>query len=173
MDALKAIITRRSIRKYKNKKIPESIIKKLINAGMSAPSCYNYQPWIFILIKKIETKKAIIKAKGGCEFITKAPLVIACCYNESLTKDKHHNIENVTLAVENILITANALGLGACYMGAFDPENPSVEKKLSKALKLPKQIHLVSLISIGYPDEIPKKKTLRPINQVLKREIYK
>jgi nitroreductase len=172
MDALNFINSRRSIRKYKDKKISSGIVRKLINAGMNAPSAYNSQPWIFIIIKSLKTKQSIIDAKGGSQFIAKAPLLIACCYNETKTPDKHHNIENVSLAAENILLAAHALGLGACYVGAFDPEHPTVEKSINKALKLPKNVHIISLISIGYPDEIPKFKKMRKISEVIKNEHY-
>jgi len=172
MEALECIYSRRSIRKYKSKAIPAGIVKKIIAAGMSAPSAYNYQPWIFIIVKSQKTKQALIDAKGGSGFILKAPIVIACCYDESKTKDKWHNIENTSLAVENILLAAHALGLGACYLGAFDPEHPKVEKSINEALQLPKNLRIVCLISMGYPDETPKKKIMRKMNEVLKFEYY-
>lgn len=172
MNALNCINSRRSIRKYLNKKIPANIIKQLITAGMNAPSSYNSQPWIFILIKDKKTMQAIVDAKGGSQFITSAPLMIASCYDESKTLDKYHNIENVSLSVENILLAAHSLGLGACYIGAFDPENPKVESLISKALKLPKKVHIVSLISIGYPDQEPKAKKMRKFSEVVKNEHY-
>jgi len=172
MDALTCINSRRSIRKYKAKKIPASIVRKLIVAGMNAPSAYNYQPWIFILVRSLKIKKLLIDAKGGSQFIAAAPLVIACCHDESKTKDKWHNIENVSLAVENMLLAAHALGLGACYLGAFDPEHPDVEKSISKALNLPKNVKIVCLISVGYPDETPKKKVMRKMPEVIRNEHY-
>ena len=172
MEALKAINTRRSIRKYKNKKIPASTIKKIITAASNAPSAYNSQPWVFVMIEKQETKKLIVTAKGGSDFITTAPVIIACCYDETKSKDKYHNIENVSLASQNILLASHALGLGACYLGAFDPENKSVEESISREIKLPSHVHLVCLISIGYPDELPKKKLMRPLSEILKKENY-
>ncbi|MDD4352843.1 MAG: nitroreductase family protein [Candidatus Nanoarchaeia archaeon] len=172
MDALECINSRRSIRKYKNKTIPSGIVRKLIIAGMNAPSAYNSQPWIFILIKNQKTKNIIIEAKGGSQFIMKAPLIIACCYDENKSPDKYHNIENVSLAAENILLAAHVLRLGACYIGAFDPENLKVEKKISEALNLPKNVHLVSLISIGYPDELPKSKKMKKYSEVIRIEHY-
>jgi len=172
MDAIDCINERRSIRKYKDKKVPANIIKKLIAAGMNAPSAFNSQPWIFILIKNKKTMQAIVDSKGGSQFITKAPLLIACCYDETKTPDKYHNIENVSLAAENILLAAHALGLGACYIGAFDPENLKVEKKISQALKLPKNVRILCCISIGYPDEIPKLKKMRKISEILRFENY-
>ncbi len=172
MNNLEYINSRRSIRRYKNTKIPSNVVKKLITAGMNAPSAYNYQPWVFILIKNLKTKQLLINAKGGSDFIADAPLVIACCYDESKTPDKWHNIENVSLAAENILLAARTLGLGACYLGAFDPKHPKVEKAINKVLKLPKHVRIVCLITVGYPDEVPKKKKMRKISEVLKTEHY-
>ncbi|MBN1923462.1 MAG: nitroreductase family protein, partial [Nanoarchaeota archaeon] len=155
-----------------SKKVPASIVRKLITAGMNAPSSYNDQPWAFILVKNLKTKQLLINAKGGSQFIASAPLVIACCYDESKTPDKWHNIENVSLAAENILLAAHSLGLGACYLGAFDPKHPKVEELISKALKLPKHVHIVCLITAGYPDEKPKNKKMRKISEVLRKEVY-
>ena len=173
MDAVKAVLTRRSIRKYTDKKIPQVIIKKLINAGRNAPSAYNDQPCIFITVTRQEIKDEIASVKSQrSQFLKTAPLLIACCYDENKSRATSHNLENVAVAAENILITAHALGLGACYIGAFDPNYPEIENAMIKALKLPLNVHIVCLISIGYPAEKPVKKILRPLNEVWKRETY-
>ncbi|MDD2678800.1 MAG: nitroreductase family protein [Candidatus Nanoarchaeia archaeon] len=173
MDALKCINTRRSIRKYKARKIPADIVKKLIVAGMNAPSSFNSQPWVFITVTKKDTMNKIASVKSQrSQFLKTAPLLIACCYDESRSKSPAHDLENVAVAVENILLAAHALGLGACYIGGFDPKFPDIEKSMSKALKLPKKIKIVCLISLGYPDESPKSKTMRKISEVLRKEHY-
>ncbi len=173
MDCLKAINTRRSIRKYKKKRIPKHLIKKLITGARNAPSAFNDQPWVFITITKQETKDRITAQKSQkSRFIKDAPLLIACCYDETKSRTKAHNLENVAIAAENILITANALGLGACYIGAFDPDYPEIEKTINKVLRLPRHVHIVCLISIGYSDEKPGKKKMRSFNEILKSETY-
>lgn len=173
MDAIKCINTRRSIRKYKKEKIPAKIIKQLIIAGMNAPSSFNSQPWVFITIIKKETMEKIASVKSQrSQFLKTAPLLIGCCFDELKSKSPAHDLENVAVAVENILLAAHALGLGACYIGGFDPKYPEIEKSISKALKLPKNIKIVCLISIGYPDELPKKKNMRKISEVLRKEHY-
>lgn len=173
MDALKAVNTRRSIRKYKDKKIPVQVIKKLITAARNAPTSFNDQPCVFITVTNQETKDAIASVKSQrSQFLKTAPLLIACCYDETKSKATSHNLENAAAAAENILITANALGLGACYVGGFDPNYPEIENTINKALKLPGHVKIVCLISVGYPDETPAKKTLRPLNEVWKKENY-
>jgi nitroreductase len=173
MDAIKCINTRRSIRKYKAKTIPAGIVRKLINAGMNAPSSFNDQPWVFITI----TKKKIIDylcsiPSQKSQFMKNAPLIIACCYDDLKSGAKSHSHENIAVAAENILLAAHALNLGACYIGAFDPNYPEIEKSIIDALKLPGNVKVVCLLSIGYPDEIPKKKKMRKVSEIWKKEEY-
>ncbi|VVB75875.1 malonic semialdehyde reductase RutE [Candidatus Tiddalikarchaeum anstoanum] len=173
MDALKAINTRRSIRKYKQKKISIQTVKKLIGAARNAPSSFNEQSWVFITVTNKETKEKLAEHKSQkSKFMKDAPLIIACCYDTTKTRTKAHNLENVAVASENILVAANALGLGACYVGGFDPEYPEIEDSINIALKLPSNIKIVCLITIGYPDEKPAKKSMRPISEVWKMEKY-
>nr|MBD3312160.1 nitroreductase family protein [archaeon] len=173
MEALKAINTRRSVRKYKKKKVPKKIIKELINAARNAPSSYNEQPWVFITITDKEKLRKIAEPEEQkSNFLKDAPLVIACCYDEKKSSTKIHNLENVAVAAENILIAANALGLGACYVTAFTSKYPVIEKRIRKVLKLPGNVHPVCLITIGYPDEEPVDKEMRPLKEVWKKEEY-
>ncbi|MDD4352845.1 MAG: nitroreductase family protein [Candidatus Nanoarchaeia archaeon] len=173
MDAIKCINTRRSIRKYKDEKIPAKIIKDFIIAGSNAPSSLNDQPWIFITITKKKTMENLTNLKVQLsKFVATAPLIIACCYDETKSRAKHHNLENVALAAENILLTAHASGLGACYVTAFDPGFPEIEESIIKELALPVNIKAVCLISIGYPDQKPGNKKMRKLSEIWKREKY-
>ncbi len=173
MDAVKCINSRRSIRRYKNKKVPASLVKQLIIAGMNAPSSYNDQPWVFITITKKASREFLTSVKNQKSvFLKNAPLIIACCYDSLKSRGKSHNPENVAVAAENILLAAHALGLGACYVGAFDPDYPEIEKSIIDVLKLPKNVKAVCLITVGYPDELAKKKKMRKISEVWKKEHY-
>jgi nitroreductase len=173
MDALDCINSRRSIRKYKHNKIPLNIVRKLIVAGMNAPSSFNDQPWVFVTIAKKATmeKLAAVKSQKS-QFLKTAPLLIACCYDDLKCRAKSHSAENVAIAAENILLAAHALGLGACYIGAYDPNYPEIEKSIIDAIKLPKNVKVICLISVGYPDEIPYKKKMRKISEIWKKEEY-
>ncbi|MFA5405872.1 MAG: nitroreductase family protein [Candidatus Nanoarchaeia archaeon] len=173
MEALEAINTRRSIRKYLPKKVPKSLVKKLIIAGRNAPSSYNDQPWVFITSTKQSVKDAIAAVKSQkSQFIKTAPLIIACGYDKKKSRATSHDLENVAVAAENILLAAHALKLGACYIGAFDPGFPEIEQSISKAFKTPKHVKVVCLITVGYPDQKPVKKKLRPLSEVWKNEYY-
>lgn len=173
MDALKTINTRRSIRRYKKKKIPNELIKKLVEAGRNAPSAFNDQPWVFITFTSQEQKDLIASVKSQkSQFIRDAPLMIACCYDKNKSRATAHNLENAAVAAENILLAAHAMSLGACYIGAFDPKFPKIEKSINKALKLPSHVKVVCLISVGYPNEKPGPKKMRPLKEVWHKNTY-
>jgi len=173
VDAIKCINSRRSIRKYKDKKVPASIIKQLIVAASNAPSSFNDQPWVFITITKKEAMEKIAAVKSQkSQFLKTAPLLIACCYDDLKCRAKSHSPENVAVAAENILLAAHALKLGACYIGAFDPNYPEIEKSIIDVLKLPNNVKVICLLSIGYPDEKPGSKTMRKLPEIWKKEEY-
>nr|MBD3312161.1 nitroreductase family protein [archaeon] len=169
MDAVKAVMTRRSIRKYKKKDVPKKLIMKLIDAARQAPSAYNDQPWEFIVVKNKETMKKITKYKS--KFMLDAPVWIFCGYNKNKSSTEH-DLENTALAIENLLITAHAMGLGAVYTGGYDPGDKSLEKAISKALNLPKNVHIVSIVCVGWPDEEPGEKEMRPLSNMTHFETF-
>lgn len=170
MDAIKAIMTRRSIRKYKKKSVPKELIMKLLDAARQAPSAYNDQPWEFIIVKNKETMKKILQYKKS-KFMINAPVWICCGYNKKKSSTEL-NLENTALAIENLLITAHALGLGAVYTGAYDPDDPSLENAINKALKLPKSVKIVSIVCTGWPDEEPRDKKMRPLEDMTHFETF-
>jgi nitroreductase len=172
MDALECINSRRSVRKYKSKKIPSMIIKKLIAAGANAPSAFNDQSWVFITITEKSIKENIVAVKSQkSKFLKDAPLLIACCYDSKKSRTSH-DVENVSLAAENILLAAHALGLGAGYITAYDSNFSEINETISKELKLPKNVKVVCLLSIGYPNEKPAKKIMRPLKEIWSKEKY-
>lgn len=173
MDAIKAIKTRRSIRAYEDKKIPEKLVKQLVDCARRAPSAYNDQPWVFVTTTKQSVKDAIAEHKSQqSQFIKKTPLLVCCAYDEEKSRT-HHDLENVACAVENMLVAAHALGLGACYVGGYDPEYPGIEESIREAFQLPEHVHPVCLVTVGYPAEKPKKKNLKPLSEVWMKDSYK
>jgi nitroreductase len=151
MDAIEAINSRRSIRKYKKKPIPDSIIKELLKAGMNAPSAGNEQPWHFIVIKQKETMDIIPTFHPHSKMLNEASIAILVCLDINLEKHKHMGIQDCSAATENILIAANATGLGAVWLGIY-PREERVNG-LKKLLYIPDNIIPISLISLGYPSE--------------------
>ncbi len=148
MDILNLLKTRRSIRVYKDKDVPQELLLKILEAARWAPTGANLQPWHFIIITDNETRKEIGKLARflfiKSSHVEKAPVVIALCFD--IKKGKYGRYD-VTLAGGNIMTMAHSLGLGTCWIGAFD------EKGVKKILNIPDNIEIVGLITLGYPDE--------------------
>ena len=156
--AIENIMTRTSIRQYKEQPVEQEKIDIMLKAAMAAPTAVNLQPWHFIVI----TDKNVIGQLSGPR-PTNAPLMIALCGDtdktmmpDGKTKLPDFWIEDVSAATENLLLAAHALGLGAVWTGAY----PAMERveAISKVLECPKNIVPLAVVCIGYPDESPEPK---------------
>lgn len=148
---MKEIFKRRSIRKYKDKKIEEEKIEKLLKAAAAAPSAGNEQPWHFVVIRDRDTLNHLAEVHPYAKMLKDAPLAVAVCGD--LNKQRHEGfwVQDCAAATQNILLEAVSLDLGAVWIGAYP--NEKREKVVSETLGVPENIKTVSLISIGYPAE--------------------
>lgn len=151
MDAIEAIMTRRSIRKYTHDAVSEELIEKLLRAAMSAPSAGNQQAWRFVVITERGILDEIPKYHPYSGMLKGAPLAILVCGDLELETRKGYWIQDCAAATENILISANALGLGAVWLGVY-PREERVSG-IKKLLNLPEHIIPLSLIPVGHPAE--------------------
>lgn len=178
MELDKAIKGRRSIRRYKAKNIPDSVIKELLYLAEYAPSSMNGQPWHFIVIKNDRTKKEIAEIKNRycppekraykADFLKHAPVIIVVCVD----KEKSHKreIENGILAAAYIMLGAYSRGLGSVLMTAYSADEPRISEEIRKILDIPEAFNPVTIIPIGYPDEAPEPKELRPLEEMIHNE---
>lgn len=158
MDVFRAIVERKSIRKFEKREVDDKLIGVILYMATMAPSAGNTQEWNFIVVKEEEIKKKLAKAALDQNFIAEAPVVIVVCADLekiSLRYGKRgellYSIQDTALAIQNILLSAHALGLGSCFVGAFD------EEKVKSILELPDNLRPVAIIPIGYPAEQPEK----------------
>ncbi len=151
MDAMNAILSRRSIRQYTADAIPEELIVELLKAAMSAPSARNEQPWHFVVIDNRNILNDIPKVHPNSNMLREAPLAIVVCGDLLLEEGRGWWVQDCSAATENILIAANARGLGAVWLGVYPREERVVGIK--KILGLPEHIIPLCIVSIGYPTE--------------------
>ena len=151
MDAMEAIISRRSIRRYTGQTIPGEMIEQLLQAAMSAPSAGNMQPWQFVIIDDRKILDKIPKVHPYATMVREAPLAILVCGDLDLDGFGGYWVQDCSAATENILIAAQAKGLGGVWLGVYPVEDRVVG--LRKLLDIPEQVIPFSLISIGYPAE--------------------
>ena len=151
MDTFEAIKTRRSIRKFKKREIPDDLTEKILEAGMYAPSARNQQPWHFILVTREELKEKLMKAHPYASMLREAPLAILVCGDTDLELSHGYWPVDCSAATQNILLAAHAGGLGAVWLGV----HPRQERKdaIRKIFNLPETVQPFSLVALGYPDE--------------------
>ncbi|MFW5803718.1 MAG: nitroreductase family protein [bacterium] len=153
METLDAIMTRRSIRNYSNKKVTEEQVRKILKAAMFAPSARNQQPWHFIVTSNKDIFSVINKIHPYSLMLKEAQVAILTCADEELEKSKDYWPIDCAAASQNILLAAHDLGLGAVWLGVY-PRKERMEG-LRELFNLPGNVHPFSIISIGYPASVP------------------
>ncbi len=151
METMKALLTRRSIRKYTNKQISKNLIEEIIKAAMYAPSAFNNQPWQYVVVDKKEILEQILKIIPHAEMLKQSAAAILICGDKTLEQNTNLIVLNCAAATQNALLAAHDLGLGAVWISAYPVEEAM--DGLKNLFNFPESIIPVSLISLGYPDE--------------------
>jgi nitroreductase len=150
MEAMEAILTRRSVRKYTDENISDELILELIEAAACAPSAGNQQPWQFIIIDDRKLIDKIPDFHPHSKMLFDAQKTILVCGDLTLEKNKGFWVQDCSSATENILIAARAKGLGSCWLGVYPREDRV--NGFRKMFNLPKKVIPFSLISLGYTE---------------------
>ena len=149
---MKEIFSRRSIRKYENKPVEGVKIEKLLRAAMYAPSAGNEQPWHFVVIKDREKLNGIPEFHPNTHMLKEAPVGILVCGDVSNVKyDGAFWVQDISAAIQNILLEAEYLGLGTCWCGLYPREGYA--EKMIEYMDLPENIIPVAIIAVGYSAE--------------------
>jgi nitroreductase len=152
MDAMQAILSRRSIRKYTPEPVEEGALHELLDAAMNAPSSSNGQPWHFVAITDRQVLDAIPSFHQYSNMIKEAPLAIVVCGDIRSARTAGVWVQDCSAATENILIAANARGLGAVWLGVHPIEERVAG--LRRLLVLPDHIVPLCIIVVGHPAEV-------------------
>jgi len=155
MEVLEAIKTRRSIRSFKYKPIPEEDAIKMLDAGRLAPTGGNRQPWTFIYINDPQTLRMVKNCSPGFYGDASAAIVIGVENGRSAL-----NLLDVGFAAENISLAAHALGLGSCAIASF------IKDSIKQIVEAPEDWEPILLVSLGYPDKAPNQPPKKPLYEV-------
>ena len=154
MEVQEALLNRRSIRKYNDQKINKEEIDKILKAAMYAPSAMNLQAWQFIVIDDKDILIETIKSIPYAEMLRQSAAAILVCGDSLIEKNESWLLQNCSAAIQNILLSSYGLGIGSCWIAIHGMDD--VYKIIKTQFKLPENIVPVSLISLGYPDEVVK-----------------
>ncbi len=172
---IKPIELRRSVRKYLDKPIADEIILKLMESARMAPSANNSQPWHFIIIRDRDKREQIVRVANNQEWMLTAPIILACVADirvrlgtEEMNIDEESPqyavkeiIRDTSIAIEHLVLEATNQGLGTCWVAWFK------QNEIRPVLSIPNDKYLVSLITVGYPDEEPKAKSRKEIKEII------
>ena len=157
MDALEALFSRRSIRKFTAEPVTEETLQKIIEGAMSAPSAGNQQPWHFVVIKDRKLLDQIPAIHPHSLMCREALVAILICGDPTLEKHQGYWVQDCSAATENLLLSAHSLGLGGVWVGIYPREDRITG--LRKLLHVPEHIFPFALVPIGHPAE---RKPARP-----------
>lgn len=159
-DTLSVIHSRKSVRHFTGKSVSQQDLIKLVKAGMAAPTAVNMQPWSFVIISERKQLDALAEVLPYAKMLDRAgAAIVVCALPEKAFQGRiEFAIIDSTCAGENILLAAEALGLGALWTAAYpDQERMSQVRKL---LNIPENIIPLNVIPVGYPtfEDKPKNK---------------
>jgi len=151
MDALTTIMSRRSIRSYDDRPVEPGLVEGLLRAAMAAPSAGNQQPWRFVVVTGRETLDRLSTTSPYAGMLASAPLAVVVCGDTIGERHPGYWVEDCSAAMENLLLAAHALGLGAVWLG-YHPDAERVERARD-VLGIPETLVVLGIASIGYPAE--------------------
>ena len=170
MDFWQAIHRRHSVREFDpGADVPPEQVQRILEAAIESPSAGNCQPWHFVVVRDLAVRQGLAKAAYGQAFLAQAPVVIVVCCDPARSTPRYgqrglrlYSLQDTAAATEHILLAATALGLGSCWVGAFN------EAAATRVLGLPKHLRPVALVAIGHPAAPSSRHTTRrPLEQVV------
>jgi nitroreductase len=162
MDLLEGIYTRRSIRQFTDQPVTKEDITEIIKAGTWAPSGLNNQPWRFVIIESRDILSRVAELSHYKKVIRSAPVCIAVFVDKNAMYDETKDHQAMGACIQNMLLAAHALGLGAVWLGEILKNG----KKVRLILELSEEMDLMALVAVGYPvsrDQVSSRKDVSDV----------
>jgi nitroreductase len=164
MDLFEAIEKRRSVRAWEDREVEEEKLQQVLEAARLAPSARNLQEWKFVVVRDAGLREQLIEAANGQRFVGEAPVVIAACapdHDHVMSCGHASFLVDLSIALEHIALSARAVGLGTCWIGAFNQE------KVRAILGIPDSVQIVELMPLGYPAAWPDARGRKPLDEIV------
>ncbi len=171
MEFIELAKKRCSIRSYMDKAVTKKQLTEVLEAGRLAPTACNYQPFQFIVVQEKENL-ATLAAGYPADWFGEAPVVIAICtqpakaWKRAKHDDRSYVDVDAAIAADHITLAAQDLGLGTCWVGAFNP------KMIREALAVPRSAEPLILLTLGHPNEKGRPKTRKPLEELVRYETW-
>lgn len=151
MDAIESILSRRSIRRFADEPVGDLEVETLLRCAMAAPSAGDQQVWRFVVLRSDASRRAVAAASPHAGMLVQAPVGIVVCGDTENEKHPGYWVQDCAAAIENLLLAAHALGLGAVWLG-YHPVEERVQATQA-ALGLPPFVRPLGVVAIGHPAE--------------------
>jgi nitroreductase len=147
------IFGRRSVRVYAPGAVSDEAVTKLLEAAMAAPSAMTKDPWRFVVVRNPETLGQMAAALPGGKMLSTATLAIVACGDLDAAFDRQlsYLLQDCSASIENLLLCAHVLGLGACWVGVHP--GPDMVARIKELLELPASMIPIAAIALGQPGE--------------------
>ncbi len=165
---LEAIYSRRSVRDYTEEPVPRELVYEIIRAGTWAPSGLNNQPWRFAIVQEREKREALAQLTRYGEIIRRAPVVIAVFVDREAMYHEVKDHQAMGACLQNMLLAAHALGLGAVWLG----EILKNAEEVRKTLELPENLDLMAVVALGHPKHRRQTSSRKPLEEVILKEYW-
>lgn len=194
MDFDEVIVKRRSVRRFKEDKVPENVLNRILETARWAPSGANLQPWKFIVVTRSEAKARIadtctdyskevwkgftpetvrfLSSKGGTwdkSYMKEVPILLAVTYKVTHEPTSEVALASTWTAIQNVLLAATNENLAACI---YTHANIEEERNLKHILAVPNAYRLAAIIQIGYPKAIPKAPPRKTLEELVSYEHF-
>ncbi len=169
MEIMDAINERRSVRSYSPDPVPGNVLGDVLEAARVAPSASNRQPWKFVVVTDPDRRSSLASAARNQGFVGEAPVIIAAV---ALEPDRLMSCQveayavDLSIAVDHMTLAAVSLGLGTCWIGAFDQD------RAREVLGIPREYKIVTLLPLGYPADKPKPKSRKSLDEIVCYETW-
>lgn len=154
MDTLEALRTRRSVRKFEDRPVPEEMVRQILEAAMMAPSAGNGQPWQFIVVNERARLDAMVNLHPYVQMVLQAQVGIIVCGDQTKEKFPGYWVQDCAAAMENLLLAVHALGLGAVWTGIYPKEDRISGYRAM--FNIPDHVIPLGFAPIGWPAQQPK-----------------
>jgi nitroreductase len=159
METLKAIAQRKSIRRYKAEEIPRDDLLRILEAARQAPSARNRQPWRIVLVEEQALRIKVAGLCWGQLWLARASALLVGVALPEISEN--WCVVDTTIAMQNAVLAATALGYGTCWIGAF------VESGIKSLLDIPTEAKIVALLSVGVPAHSPKARSRKTLDELI------
>lgn len=167
MDLLEGIYTRRSIRSFTNEPVRRELLLEIIKAGTWAPSGLNNQPWRFVIARDQKVRRELSQLTKYHRIIEQAPAAIAVFADRDVMYHEVKDHQAIGACIQNMLLAAHALGLGAVWLGEILKNADRVRELLG----VPETMELMAVVAIGHPSEKERRSQRREVAEVLIKEM--